>query len=89
MKKKKEIWVEVCDFCGEKKVNVCGLCGKDLCRLHTLHLERSYTNEELSPSSICFGGKTVMSCFCPDHLGLELTEKYNQSIRGLQGSAKT
>ena len=38
MKVKKEVWVEVCDFCGELKMHTCALCGKDLCNKHTIQI---------------------------------------------------
>jgi len=82
MKVKKEVWEEVCDFCGEPKTGTCNLCGKDLCLRHSLMLQRDYTCEERSPGSLFIGGKTVVGNFCPDHLGLELTDKYHDSLIG-------
>ena len=86
MKKKKEIWVEVCDFCGEEKTGVCDLCGKDLCNLHWLSLERSYVAGETS--GLYIGGKIVVNKFCPDHLSLELTEHYQKSLLKLEKERK-
>lgn len=79
MKVKKEVWVEVCDFCGNKKVRVCCLCGKDICDKHSLTLTRERTPEEAT-GLMWVTPKIVLSCFCPDHLGLELTNKYNDSL---------
>jgi len=31
MKKKKEVWVEVCDYCGKPKARTCPVCGQDIC----------------------------------------------------------
>ena len=85
MKVKKEIWVEVCDFCGEPKTSTCTLCGKDICGVHSIGIEHGYTKEEKEKQNaggygIIIGGNVFASSFCPDHLGLELTEQYNNSL---------
>jgi len=82
VKVKKEVWEEVCDFCEETKTGTCNLCGKDLCNTHSLLLQREYTCDEYYQGRIFIGGKTVVGNFCPDHLGLELTNKYNDSCKG-------
>ena len=86
VKIKKEVWEEVCDFCEEPKTGVCSICGKDLCGVHTLGLEKGYNKEAIAGRSSFYGiiylGNGVVSSFCPDHLGLELTNKYNDSCKG-------
>jgi len=82
VKVKKEVWEEVCDFCGETKANVCVICGKDLCSIHTLGLTRGRTSEDCIGWTFYLTDHSVISGFCPDHLGLTLTDKYNDSCKG-------
>lgn len=84
MKVKKEIWEEVCDFCGNKKARICCVCGKDICNEHSLTLMREYTNEESNKMGglMWVGSKTVLGPFCPDHIQTahELRKAYNDSL---------
>ena len=73
MKVKKEVWVEVCDFCGEPKDYTCNLCGKDLCSKHTLHLSTQHSEVGV----IIYVGDTLVTCFCPEHLSEELKKKHD------------
>jgi len=84
MKVKKEIWVETCDFCKEEKHVVCSICGKDICKRHTLTLETDLGLIE--PGMVYFAPVptlTIKRSFCPDHLGDELgfimVDKINSS----------
>ena len=82
VKIKKEVWEEVCDFCEEPKTGVCSICGKDLCSIHKLSLTRGRCEEEYSRGIMYLDGISIIRSFCPDHLGLELTNKYNNSCKG-------
>lgn len=83
MKIKKEIWVERCDFCENNKDDVCSICGKDICSKHRLSLSRGRSLTEKKDHMgvyIVDWGISIASCFCPDHLGLELSQRYTKSL---------
>jgi predicted nucleic acid binding AN1-type Zn finger protein len=82
MKIKKEVWVEVCDVCGEEKNAVCSLCGIDVCTKHSLNLVTNhYPKTEGSEGYLVFtSGVSVARLFCPNHLSGELKELLNKKL---------
>ena len=88
VKIQKEIWVEQCDFCDEKKKTVCSICGKDICGLHALTLDTSYYKESGSSMMFLPPALTVIHSFCPDHLSEELLQYLNDKVHSLSEKAK-
>ena len=84
MKIKKEVWIEVCDFCGEPKEYTCDICGKDLCSKHALTLTTHYTEY---PSAIILG-TPIVKTFCPEHLSDTLKEIYFEKLQQVNEKGK-
>lgn len=83
MKKKVETWITVCDFCdrtaGEYK---CAICGKDLCKIHTFEL----SNKEHAENTLSYiwgprQYKTLIKCFCPNHLHEDLVQSLASRVK--------
>jgi len=77
LKIKKEVWVKICDFCGEPKKYTCNICGKDLCSKHALTLTMPYTKY----SSAIVLGTPIVKIFCPEHLNDILKEIYFKKLQ--------
>jgi len=81
MKVKREVFVEICDFCEKQKSTVCELCGKDLCSKHALRIDMLYTS---STSPVVFSGDNIFGAICPNHLTPDAREQYDKKILKLK-----